>query len=211
MALKYTLIADGSSDKTMLKIIKWSLDNLYPTLPNEGSFADFRFLPNPPKGLMGKVKSALILYPYDIVFIHRDAETTNSKIIEQRYNEIRVEIGEVEFDKTICVVPIKMMEVWLLIDKVAIKKASGNGNFSGEIILPTIKNLENQNQPKMLLHNLLADASGLKGRNLKKFNPDRAVHLVAEYIEDFSPLRQLVAFQAFENELRRVVDNYLRL
>lgn len=211
MALKYTLIADGSSDKTLLKIIKWSLDNLYPTLPNEGSFADFRFLPNPPKGLMGKVKSALILYPYDIVFIHRDAETTNSKIIEQRYNEIRVEIGEVEFDKTICVVPIKMMEVWLLIDKVAIKKASGNGNFSGEIILPTIKNLENQNQPKMLLHNLLADASGLKGRNLKKFNPDRAVHLVAEYIEDFSPLRQLVAFQAFENELRRVVDNYLRL
>jgi len=61
----------------------------------------------------------------------------------------------------------------------------------------------------MLLHNLLADASGLKGRNLKKFNPDKAVHLVAEYIEDFSPLRKLDAFQAFENELRRVVDKYL--
>ena len=211
MALIYTLIADGSSDKTLLKIIKWSLDDLYPTLPNEGSFADLRFLPNPPKGLMGKVKSAIILYPYDIVFIHRDAETTNSKIIEQRYNEIRVEIGEVEFDKTICVVPIKMMEVWLLIDKVAIKKAAGNGNFSGEINLPAIKNLEIHNQPKMLLHELLADASGLKGRNLKKFNPDKVVHLVAEYIDDFSPLRQLVAFQAFENELKRVVDKYLGL
>lgn len=209
MDLKYTLIADGSSDKTLLKIIKWSLDDLYPTLPNEGSFADFRFLPNPPKSLMEKVKTAMILYPYNVVFIHRDAETTNSKIIEQRYNEIRDELGEDEFDKTICVVPIKMMEVWLLINKDAIKMAASNRNYSGEINLPAVKNLENQNQPKMLLHNLLADASGLKGRNLKKFNPDRAVHLVAEYIDDFSPLRQLVAFQAFENELRRVVDKCL--
>jgi hypothetical protein len=143
MELKYTLIADGSSDKTLLKIIKWSLDNLYPTLPNEGSFADFRFLPNPPKSLKEKVKFGMVLYPYNVVFIHRDAETTNSKIIEQRYKEIRDEIGEDEFDKTICVVPIKMMEVWLLINKDAIKKAASNRNYSGEINLPAVKNLEN--------------------------------------------------------------------
>ena len=88
--LKYTLIADGSSDKTLLRIIKWSLDNLYPTLPNEGSFADFRFLPNPPKGLNEKVKNAMHYYPFNVVFIHRDAETTNPKIIEQRYKEIGI-------------------------------------------------------------------------------------------------------------------------
>jgi len=52
-------------------------------------------------------------------------------------------------------------------------------------------------------------ASGLKSRNLKKFNPDKAVHLVAENIDDFSKLRNLVAFKAFETDLKRVVDHYL--
>ena len=207
--LKYTLIADGSSDKTLLRIIKWSLDDLYPTLPNEGSFADFRVIPNPPKGLGDKVSAAKYYYPYDVVFIHRDAESTNTKIIEQRLTEINREIGEAEFQKTVCVIPIKMMETWLLIDKEAIKKAAGNRNYAGTINLPSIKNLEKENQPKITLHNLLKEASGRKSRNLKKFNPDQAVHLVAENIEDFSPLRILVAFQAFEKELKKVVDNYL--
>jgi len=207
--LKYTLIADGSSDKTLLEIIKWSLDNLYPTLPNDESFADFRFLPQPPKGLKEKVIAAKYYYPFDILFIHRDAESIIPQVIEQRRTEIRVEVGEVEFQNVVCLVPIKMMEAWLLIDKEAIKKAAGNKNYKGVIDLPQVRNLERENQPKNVLHELLANASGLKGRNLKKFNPDKAVHLVAEYTEDFSPLRNLIAFQAFETELKRVVDNYL--
>lgn len=207
--LKYTLIADGSSDKTLLRIIKWSLDNLYPTLPNEGSFADFRFLPDPPKGLDDKVKKAKLWYPFDIVFIHRDAETTNPKVIDQRYKEIFNELDEELYHKTVCVIPIKMMETWLMIDPVAIKKAAGNRNNEAEIELPSLKNLEKENQPKVTLHELLRVASGLKSRNLKKFNTDRAVHLVAENIEDFSVLRNLIAFQAFEKNLKEVVDNFI--
>lgn len=159
--LKYTLIADGSSNKTLLRIIKWSL-----------------------------------------------AETTNVKIIDQRLNEIVKEIGEDEFRKTICIVPIKMMEAWLLIDVEAIKKAAGNRNYSGSINLPSINNQEKENQPKNILHDLLKEASGLKSRNLKKFNPDKAVHLVAENIEDFSPLWNLIAFQSFERNLIEVVNNH---
>jgi len=207
--LKYTLIADGSSDKTLLKIIKWSLDNLYPTLPNEGSFADFRILPTPPKRLDEKVKVANLYYPFDVVFIHRDAETTNPKIIEQRYKEIFNELDDELYPKIVCVIPIKMMETWLMIDPYAIKTAAGNRNYEGKIELPSLKNLEKENQPKVTLHELLRMASGLKSRNLKKFNPDKAVHLVAENIEDFSSLRNLVAFKAFETDLKRVVDNYI--
>jgi len=207
--LKYTLIADGSSDKTLLRIIKWSLDNLYPTLPNEGSFADFRFLPNHPKGLTEKVKNAMNYYPFNVVFIHRDAETTNTKIIEQRQKEILNELDEELYLKIVCVIPIKMMETWLMIDPEAIKKAAGNRNYEGKIELPSLKNLEKENQPKVTLHELLRVASGLKSRNLKKFNPDKAVHLVAENIDDFSKLRNLVAFKAFETDLKRVVDHYL--
>lgn len=209
MELKYTLIADGSSDKTLLSIIKWSLDNLYPKLAIDGVFADFRFLPNPPKTLREKVHAAQKNYPHDVVFIHRDAESINNKIIEQRFAEIKSEIGDTEFKRTVCIIPIKMMEAWLLIDKNAIKIAASNRNFKGEIKLPLIKVLEKENQPKIILHDLLRESSGLKGRNLKKFNADKAVHLVADYIEDFSPLRNLHAFQEFEKNLKKFVDNFI--
>ena len=99
------------------------------------------------------------------------------------------------------------MEAWLLIDIEAIKKAAVNRNYPGPINFPPINNLEKENQPKNILHDLLKEASGLKSRNLKKFNPDKAVHLVAENIEDFSPLRNLNAFQAFERNLIEVVNN----
>lgn len=207
--LKYTLIADGSSDMSLLKIIKWSLDDLYPKLPNDGSFADFRNVKEPPKRLKDKVSKAKLYYPFDILFVHRDAESTSVRMIAQRSQEILDELLEQDFDKTICIVPIKMMETWLLIDKEAIKKAAGNRNYSGSINLPQLRILEKENQPKDLLHSLLREASGKRGRNLKKFNIDKSVHLVAENIEDFSPLRNLDAFKVFEEELKRVVGRYL--
>lgn len=207
--LKFTLIADGSSDKTLLRIIKWSLDNLYPKLPNEGYYADFRILPDPPKGLENKVAKAIKYYPFNILFIHRDAETISPKIINKRIEEIRAKLQEKDFERTICIVPIKMMETWLLFDLEAIKKAAGNRNYKGVLDIPQIKSVENEQQPKKLLHELLKEASGLKGRNLKKFNTDKAVHLVAENIENFSPLRNLSAFQEFEKKLKQVVDRFI--
>ena len=208
--LKYTLIADGSSDVVLLKIIKWSLDNLFPLLACEGRYADFRKIPNPPKRLTDKTNKAKYYYPYDVLFIHRDAESTNNPhIIDQRREEIWSQIDEADRERTIAVVPIKMMETWLLFDVEAIKKAAGNRNYRGNINLPTLRALERENQPKELLHSLLREASGKSGRHLKHLNVDRGVHLVADNIEDYSPLRNLVAFQAFEEELKKVVNRYL--
>ncbi|MDX9883135.1 MAG: hypothetical protein RBS73_13815 [Prolixibacteraceae bacterium] len=207
--IKYTLIADGSSDMILLNIIKWSLDNLYPRLPNEGSFADFRQMKNPPRRLTDKVREAKLYYPFDILFVHRDAESTNPRIIHKRIREVSKELSVDDVRKTICIIPVKMMETWLLIDENAIKKAAGNRNYRGNFILPSLRSLERESQPKELLHSLLREASGKKDRNLKKFNIDKAVHLVAENIEDYSPLRNLVAFRAFEEELKKVVDKYL--
>ena len=165
--LKFTLIADGSSDKTLLRIIKWSLDNLYPKLPNEGYYADFRTLPDPPKGLENKVAKAIIYYPFNILFIHRDAETISPKIINKRIEEIRAKLQEKDFERTICIVPIKMMETWLLFDLEAIKKAGylaeiirkedpSNGNDkqdmqNGEILVVEKKNVENTEPFKLKL------------------------------------------------------------
>ena len=209
--LKYTLIADGSSDKVLMNIIKWTLDDLYPRLPNEGIFADFRHLPKPPQkaDIKNQVNDAAEYYPFDVLFYHRDAESSDNDIIEKRVTEIKSQLDNSYSSKTICVIPIRMMEAWLLFDEMAIKKAAGNRNYTGNFNLPSINKLEAENDPKKILHNLLMDASGLKGRSLKKFNVHKRVHLVAENIADFSPLKQLKAFKRFEQDLKDVIDKLL--
>lgn len=206
--LRYTLIADGSSDSTLLKIINWALNDLYPNFTYEEQFADFRNLKTPPKGLDNKIREASIRFPHDILFIHRDAESTNQNVFENRIKEIKAVLQAEHENITVCVVPVKMMENWLLFDKEALKKAAGNRNFRGEIDIPSFKNLESINQPKEMLHNLLKEISGLKGRNLDKFNAHQAVHLVADYIEDFGKLRSLDSYNVFENNLKRVMQTF---
>jgi len=209
--LKYTLIADGSSDKILMNIIKWVLDDIYPKLPNEGAYADFRALSKPPakKDIKEQIQTAQEYYPFDILFYHRDAELKQKDILQQRTNEIKQHLNENEKAKTVCVIPIRMMEAWLLFDENAIKKAAGNRNYTDKINLPDIKKVENEKDPKNLLYSILKEVSGRKGRNLKRFNVSYHVHLVAENIEDFSPLRELSGFQFFEQELRNVVDTLL--
>lgn len=207
--LKYTLISDGSSDCTLLSIIKWTFDTNYPQLPTKGCWADFRG--RNVNSIPQKLKLAQQLYPFDILFYHRDAESCNIQILEQRTQEIHTGINNIDLvRKTVCMIPIKMMETWLLFDSEAIKKASGNRNYKQNISLPAINKLETVKQPKDELHHLLKEISGLKGRNLDKFNPHAAIHRVAEYINDFSPLRQLASFQRFEKELKTVVDAIIR-
>lgn len=209
--LKYILIADGSSDNILKSVIDWTLDANYPKLPVKGYWVDFRPMPKKVYTISEKLALAKQLYQFDVIFYHRDAETTDIKIINQRKQEIIEEINDPETNrKTICVIPIKMMESWLLFDIEAIKKAAGNRHYKGNLELPQIKRIEQEKQPKELLHQLLKTASGLKGRNLNKFNPHFATHLVADNITDFSPLRQLKAFQIFEQDLKTVIDNVLK-
>jgi hypothetical protein len=210
MTLNFTLVADGSSDKTLLQIIKWSLDDLFPQLSNNGNFADFRNLNNPPKkaDIKAQIDFAQKYYPFDILIYHRDAEKKEKDIIEIRKNEI-LSIESLD-GKVVCIIPIVMMEAWLLFDATAIKKAAGNRNFSGDFALPELKNFETEPDPKLKLQQLLKKASGLKGRNLDKFNVSQAVHLVAENIHNFSPLRTLNAFKIFEEDLKEAVNSFLK-
>jgi len=210
--LKYTLIADGSSDRILLNIIKWLLDDLYPTLPNEGAYADFRALPKPPNksDIKKQIEVAREYYPFDILFYHRDAESKSKDIMERRTLEIQQHLTDEEQSITVCIIPIRMMEAWLLFDENAIKKAAGNRNYEGRINLPDLKKVENEKDPKILLYNLLKTVSGRKGRNLKRFNTAYHTHLVAENIDDFNPLRELSAFRFFEQNLRNTIDTLLK-
>lgn len=71
--------------------------------------------------------------------------------------------------------------------------------------LPPLKKLEAVPDPKNLLYDALKKASNLHGRRLKSFPVRRRVLRVLDFVEDFSPLRTLSAFNALEEDVARVV------
>ncbi|MUH01691.1 DUF4276 family protein [Scytonema sp. UIC 10036] len=206
--LSYTLLSDGSSDKALMSILTWLLQEHQVECAIQSTWADLRRLPKPPKTLGQRIKNGLDLYPCDLLFIHRDAEKEPR---EKRMAEIREAVEEaikesVAVPPTVCVIPVRMQEAWLLFDEIAIRNAAGNPRGNQPLRLPLIATLEQLPNPKDILHKLLYEASGLTGRRLKQYSVHERVHRVAELINDFSPLRALRAFQILEAEIVQVIQ-----
>jgi hypothetical protein len=199
---KYTLVTDGSSDRALIPILTWLLEKeLGIDYVIQPEWADFSSLPRPPRSLVEKINLALDLYPTgDLLFIHRDAEKEPR---ENRLKEINCALLEANINElpVVCVIPVRMLEAWLLFDEVAIRKAAGNPNGRCEIPLPALNKVEDLPDPKDKLLESLKKASELKGRQLKKFNSREKIHRLANVINDFSPLHQLSAFQELKREL----------
>lgn len=207
MEIKYTLVTDGSSDRALIPLLDWLLREHCEECALQPEWADFRLLPRPPRGLSEKIQKAIELYPCDILFVHRDAET---EIRENRAVEINSAVREVEqnvaIPPVVCVVPVRMQEAWLLFDDVAIRKAAGNPNGRDEIELPVLNRLEHLPDPKRKLYELLRTASGLRGRRLARLRPNVSAPRVSEFIRSFEPLRVLPAFLALEAEVERTLN-----
>lgn len=204
--LKYTLLSDGSSDKVLLPIITWLLRQYLPDIALQPTWADLGHIRLPPAPkLWMKIQHAIFAYPCDLLFIHRDAENAHPS---ERINEINKNLSRLTqaIPPVICVIPIRMQEAWLLFDKYEIKLAAGNPNSNQDLSqIPRLNEVETLPNPKELLHDALRNASGLKGRRKKDFNPRKAVHRLADSIEDFSSLRQLSAFNDFEHSLQQIM------
>lgn len=200
--LRFTLVADGSSDKALLPILVWLLREHFGQVPIQPEFADLRRLRNPPGELSERIAQSIELYPCDLLFVHRDAERES---IEQRVKEICEALDRCAVDTppVVYVVPVRMQEAWLLIDESALRKAAGNPQGRQPLDMPDSKKLEDLPDPKQILHELLHEASGASGRRLKHFSRDvgRHVHRVAEHIDDFRVLRGLSAFQRVEHQV----------
>jgi hypothetical protein len=107
----------------------------------------------------------------------------------------------------IAVVPIRETEAWLLFNEEAIRRAAGNPNGQIALDLPGLHECEGIADPKSILLDTLKRASELRGRRLKAFRPEQARTLLADQIDDFSPLRGLEAFQQFERDVSLVVSS----
>lgn len=195
--LRYTLVADGSSDRTLIPILNWLLDRT--DIPYQPQFADS--LPPVSDGLKQRVLVALRRYPCDLLFVHRDAE--NQEFAE-RMAEIHRELLGLDTPYT-PIVPVRMTEAWLLSSEAAIRKAADNPNGKVALNLPTWREWEQKTNPKQILFDALRVASGLQGRHQRRFSEHAARHRVAEVTDDFSPLENLSAFAQLQGSLDKFV------
>jgi hypothetical protein len=209
---KFTLIADGRTDDALIPILTWLLRNLginapEPQLPILGN------LRNPPKNLQDKIAIALDLFPCDILFIHRDAESDENPI-ETRTKEIRKaeKLIKKSLPPIVCVIPIRMIESWLLFNEKAIRTVVGNPSGRQDLDLPKISEIEKIADPKERLEKLLIDAS-FPNRRGKRVNipPNYCVRIAEEIegvVDGFERLRNLSAFQELEKELKKTLKEH---
>jgi hypothetical protein len=202
--LRHTLISDGPTDANLIPIINWTLKERGDAPLAKGERADFWRLPEPPRTLEERIRKAIELFPCEVLFIHRDAEREQP---EHRHAEIRAAVLGAEAGgclvPAVTIVPVRMLEAWLLFDERAIRQAAGNPNGTAPLNLPALNRAEDRPDPKRDLREALKAASELTGRRLKKFNSAQAFSRVVDLLEDFSPLRQLPAYLAFESAVRR--------
>jgi hypothetical protein len=206
--LRFTLVSDGSSDRALLPILRWLLIDRGIRGPIIDQWADLRRLRRRPVGLRERIEAGLDLYPCDLLFVHRDAETARR---ETRVAEIRAALPWEPVAGTqpsICVIPVRMTEAWLLFDEAALRRAAENPNGRCALMLPRRAGAESLPDPKEYLFELLRTASGLPPRRRNQLDVHALAHRVAGLIDDFSPLRVLPAFRALEGDVKTFVREH---
>lgn len=203
--MRCTLVCDGSSDRALIPIIEWCLWQLGVRSDLEFFWADLRGVLPVPLGLTARIHKAIELYPCEILFVHRDAENEDAEV---RRNEILAATTLLNGDPPhVCVIPVKMLEAWLLFSESAIRQAAGNPEGTVTLHLPRLQDVEALADPKSVLFNLLRTASERNGRRLRSFGVASARTLISQYSSDFGVLRQLPSFIAFEAELKKIVSH----
>ncbi len=183
------LVADGPSDRALIRPLTWAIRQGAPTVP----LRPFVFEPRAASiAVADAVDQVVRDHRPDLVFVHRDAERSDPAL---RRKEIPVRAGLVP------VIPVRMTEAWLLIDERAIRRAAGRPSGTEPLALPPVSRIERHADPKTLLRTLLIEASGLRGRRRQRFDRAAAIQRVADLIDDFGALRQLGAFRALEKDL----------
>jgi hypothetical protein len=195
------LAADGTSDRVLLPIITWSIkqNDVEPVVEQ---WADFGRIPRQPNTAQ-RLRTAFDLYPCDVFFIHRDAE---AQAPELRRGEIADALLGSNI-RHIPVIPVRMTEAWLLADETAIRSAAGNPNGTEDLNLPDVRRLETLPDPKKVLHDALTAASGLNSRRRARLSVGRLVQFIPNYIDDYSRLLVLSAFQLLQEDIRSFVSS----
>ena len=203
LEIRYTLLGEGSSDRALIPILNWLFGQRLPGGIVQGSWADLGRLRVPPRTLPERIDASVRLYPCDVLFVHRDADREG---YVARVQEVREATTGRELPPVVPVVPVRMLETWLLFDESALRRAAGNPNGREPLDLPRTDQLDGLPDPKAVLRELLLTASGLSGRRRRTLQVSAG--RVSSLVEDFGALRQLGAFQALESDLARLITDH---
>jgi hypothetical protein len=189
-----TLIAEGSSDQALVPLVEFVLD-AHCDVPHVTTFAGDL----PSGSLHERIERALTLYPCHLLFVHRDADREG---VALREDEIRAAALRARAPATVCVIPVRMTEAWLLADHVAIRRAAGNTSGMANLGIPPTARLEAHADPKGVLFAALEKASGLGPHRLRRFDRYQARRQVSGFMDDPSVLRALPSFSHFESQVQ---------
>lgn len=193
--LTATLVTDGSSDRVLLPIIDF--------LMNEHSSLPFRtiFAQGAHRGTLAqRVAEAVAHYPCDLLFVHRDAEAV--AVADREQEIMQATEGLPPTSHAVHIIPVRMTESWLLMDAPAIRAAAGNPTGKQALGLPAASRIEALPDPKAILFGALVRAKDLGARRRASIRPEALRHRVAELIEDHGVLRQLASFQHLEHQVQ---------
>jgi hypothetical protein len=192
------LIADGSSDRALIPLLKLLLRE-HLTLP----FEEPQFIDWDENDLSSKIRTALDRFSVDILFVHRDAENEDWVL---RAEEIQKAIPANNSQNIVFVIPVKMTEAWLLTDVSAIRQAVGNPTSTVNLNLPKAKKIEACAAKEVLLAAITA-AREYGPQRRRNFKPEQYRHRVAELTSDLKLLRQIPSFKRLEDSLRPLLEH----
>lgn len=167
------------------------------------STPDFSLLPRKPgAGIVGRLEAAARLGgSYDLVAVHRDADRERPQVrvaeIQEAMNSCWPHLPVVP------VVPVTMMEAWLLLDERAIRQVAGNPSGRVPLDVPKAKNVESIADPKQRLKDVLARASEETGRRLQRFQsrfPQNRARLL-EMLRSDGAVADVPSWQTFIGDL----------
>lgn len=204
MKIKFILAGEGSSDLRLVEhietiLVEEGFSEVSGEAPDLGMFV-------PPVGrsVRDKLLALVKYYPTaDLIFIHRDADNVGAAVREKEIVEAGK--GFVDMDKVLSIIPVTMLETWLLADVEAIKLVAGNSSYRGPLnCIPSVRKLELARDTKQILMDALCEVSEAQGARLAKFKK-RFSEMRARLTVDLDPngpVQELSSYQNFRSKVR---------
>ncbi|WP_338672674.1 DUF4276 family protein [Streptomyces sp. SCSIO 30461] len=207
MTTRILFIGEGSSDNGLVRHVesiaaRKGLDASI-TVP------DFGLLPLPTgHSVRDKLRAARKLDgSYDLVVVQRDADRGPA---QDRRDEI-AEAVRAEWPglQHVAVVPVRMLEAWLLLDEACLRQVAENPRGRVSLDLPKGTVAEKVADPKQLLKDSLARASEYKGRRLAQFQKRFSQHRLRmlELLDPEGPVAALPSWQHFVKDLDEAFES----